>query len=97
VPTPSSRSTAGIGNGQRRYKFTTFIHVWFDADPKPLGNMRVDIPTAKMALRLLTEGMSWRDTKLTRVDIAEVGHSILMGYEDGESSREAKPRGITAR
>ena len=51
--------------GQQRYKCTTCGHIWFDAEPKPLGNMRVDIPTAKMALRMLTEGMSVRATERT--------------------------------
>ena len=51
--------------GQQRHRCTLRGHVWFDAQPKPLGTMRVPIETAKLALRLLVEGMSIRATERT--------------------------------
>ncbi len=38
---------------------------WSETTPGPLGDMRVDVTTAKLALRLLTEGMSIRATERT--------------------------------
>jgi len=51
--------------GQQRYRCNHCKHVWFDAEPKPLGSMRIDVATAKLALRMLTEGMSIRATERT--------------------------------
>jgi transposase-like protein/IS1 family transposase len=51
--------------GQQRYRCNLCKHVWFDAEPKPLGNMRIDEAKAKLALRMLTEGMSIRATERT--------------------------------
>jgi transposase-like protein/IS1 family transposase len=52
-------------HGQQRYRCNLCKHVWFDAEPKPLGNMRIDEAKAKLALRMLTEGMSIRGTERT--------------------------------
>ena len=38
---------------------------WTDRQPKPLGSMYVPVADAKMALRLLVEGMSIRATERT--------------------------------
>jgi len=52
-------------HGQQRYRCNHCKHVWFDAPHKPLGDMRIDLDKAKLALRMLTEGMSIRATERT--------------------------------
>jgi len=49
--------------GEQRYRCSLCSHVWFDAQPHPLGEMRVPVEDAKQALRLLVEGMSIRATE----------------------------------
>ena len=49
--------------GQQRYRCNNCRHVWFDAEPKPLGDMRVETDKAKMVLRLLVEGSSVRSAE----------------------------------
>jgi transposase-like protein/IS1 family transposase len=51
--------------GNQRYRCSDCGKTWADAKPKPLGPMRVPVETAKLALRLLTEGMSVRATERT--------------------------------
>jgi transposase-like protein/IS1 family transposase len=51
--------------GDQRFRCRLCGETWTDTPPKLLGNMRVDVPTAKLALRLLTEGMSIRATERT--------------------------------
>jgi transposase-like protein len=51
--------------GEQRYRCNLCGHVWFDAQPKLLGDMRVPVDTAKLALNLLTQGMSIRATERT--------------------------------
>ncbi|MCG8448310.1 MAG: hypothetical protein MI725_01865 [Pirellulales bacterium] len=51
--------------GNQRYRCTLCGKTWADSEPNLLGDMRVDVDTAKLALRLLTEGMSIRGTERT--------------------------------
>jgi transposase-like protein/IS1 family transposase len=51
--------------GEQRYRCNNCGHVWFDAAPRLLGPMKVPEADAKLALRLLTEGMSIRATART--------------------------------
>jgi len=60
-----SQKYGKTAKGEQRRRCTLCGHVWFDAQPKPLGDMRVDVTTAKLALRMLTEGMSIRATERT--------------------------------
>jgi transposase-like protein len=60
-----SQKYGKTAKGEQRHRCTLCGHVWFDAQLKPLGDMRVDIATAKLALRMLTEGMSIRATERT--------------------------------
>lgn len=46
--------------GAQRYKCCLCGKRFIEEQPKPLGDMRVDLDTAKLALRLLTEGNSIR-------------------------------------
>ncbi len=50
-------------HGVQRYKCCLCGKRWADPQPKPLGDMRIDLETAKQALRLLVEGMSIRATE----------------------------------
>ena len=50
-------------SGNQRYKCLDCRKTFGDAEPKPLGNMRVDLDKAVFALRLLLEGMSVRATE----------------------------------
>jgi transposase-like protein len=55
-------------HGVQRYKCCLCGKRWADPQPKPLGDMRIDLETAKQALRLLVEGMSIRATeRVTRI------------------------------
>src|SRR5688572_29194511 len=51
--------------GNQRYRCRLCGETWTEIPPKLLGNMRIDVDTAKLALRLLTEGMSIRATERT--------------------------------
>ncbi len=53
------------GHGNQRYKCCLCGKRFADAQHNPLGAMRIDVATAKLALRLLTEGMSIRATERT--------------------------------
>ena len=62
--------------GEQRHRCNLCGHVWFDAQPKLLGEMRVPVETAKLALRLLVEGMSIRATvRTTGIDKARSASS----------------------
>ncbi|MDA1049422.1 MAG: hypothetical protein O3C40_02940 [Planctomycetota bacterium] len=51
--------------GQQRWTCKDCGVCFTDFDPKPLGEMTVDLSKAKLALRMLTEGMSIRATERT--------------------------------
>lgn len=50
-------------HGNQRYKCSLCGKRWTEERHKPLGDMRVPVETAKLALRLLTEGNSIRGTE----------------------------------
>jgi transposase-like protein/IS1 family transposase len=50
-------------NGNQRFRCLDCGKTWIEAVPRPLGAMRVPVETAKLALRLVTEGMSIRATE----------------------------------
>src|SRR5258708_23159022 len=52
-------------HGNQRYKCLLCGKRFTEPTQKPLGQMRVEIETAKLVLRLLTEGMSIRATERT--------------------------------
>lgn len=51
--------------GNQRYRCLKCGKRWADEQPKLLGDMRIPLEDAKLALRLLTEGMSLRATERT--------------------------------
>ena len=53
-------------HGNQRFRCLMCGKTWVDVQPvKPLGSMYVPVADAKLALRLLTEGMSIRATERT--------------------------------
>lgn len=52
-------------SGRQRYRCLTCGVTFSETPPNPLGDMRVDLAEAKLALRMLTEGMSIRATSRT--------------------------------
>lgn len=52
-------------HGCQRYKCCLCGKRWTEEQHKPLGDMRVELETAKLALNLLTQGMSIRATERT--------------------------------
>lgn len=68
APTCQHKSKTSKGKdrkGQQRWRCRDCGICFTDYDPKPLGEMRVDLDKAKLALRMLTEGMSIRATERT--------------------------------
>ncbi|MBC8352401.1 MAG: IS1 family transposase [Planctomycetes bacterium] len=68
APTCKHERKTGKGkdrNGFQRYKCKDCGVSWTDRPAKPLGDMRVDLAKAKLALRMLVEGMSIRATERT--------------------------------
>src|SRR5690242_17173611 len=64
VCTHSQRKLDGKDRkGNQRYKCQLCGKRFSDQQPKPLGDMRVALVDAKLALRLLVEGMSIRATE----------------------------------
>ena len=51
--------------GNQRFRCLLCGETWTETPPKLLGSMRIDVDTAKLALRLLAEGMSIRSTERT--------------------------------
>lgn len=51
--------------GNQRFRCVMCGKTWIEEQPKPLGTMRVPVADAKLALRLLVEGMSIRATERT--------------------------------
>lgn len=49
--------------GNQRYRCKLCGETWIEKTPQPLGNMRLDLTTAKLSLRLLAEGNSIRATE----------------------------------
>jgi len=52
-------------HGNQRYRCLLCRKTWTDRPAKPLGEMRIDVAKAKLALRMLVEGMSIRGTERT--------------------------------
>ena len=51
--------------GNQRYKCLTCGKMFADQQPRLLGDMRIPLDIAQLALRMLTEGMSIRATERT--------------------------------
>ena len=71
--------------GQQRWKCKDCGVCFTDYHPKPLGDMRVNLDKAKLALRMLTEGMSIRATERT------TGHWPQHALQAGCAVRHSLP------
>jgi transposase-like protein/IS1 family transposase len=82
--------------GEQRYKCNLCGHVWFDAQPKPLGEMRVPVAEAKLALRLLVEGNSVRATaRITGLDKKTLLKLIVRFGDACKRFLDERMRGLT--
>lgn len=88
APTCKHQNFKGVGSvrGVKRYKCCDCGVTFSAAKPKPLGDMRVDLDKAKLALRMLTEGMSIRATERTtgihRDTLCKRGRSLRHGLPE---------------
>ena len=82
--------------GEQRYRCNLCGHVWFDAQPKPLGTMRVPVETAKLVLNLLTQGNSIRATKrVTGVDRNTICDLLVFFGDACQRFLDQRMRGLT--
>src|SRR3990172_7291249 len=67
APTCKHQNFKSVGSvrGVKRFKCCDCGVTFSAAKPKPLGDMTVNLDKAKLALRMLTEGMSIRATERT--------------------------------
>ena len=82
--------------GEQRYKCNLCGAVFFDAQPNPLGDMRVPVADAKLVLRLLVEGMSIRSTERTTGIHRDTLCKLIVLF--GDASRrflDKRMRGLT--
>jgi transposase-like protein/IS1 family transposase len=92
----SSQKYGKTRKGEQRHKCNLCGHVWFDALPKPLGTMYVDVADAKLALRLLVEGMSVRATaRTTGLDKATILKLIVTFGDACQRFLDQRMRGLT--
>jgi len=82
--------------GEQRYKCNLCGHVWFDAQPKPLGTMRVPVDKAKLVLNLLTQGMSIRAAeRTTGVDRNTICKLVVFFGDACRRFLDERMRGLT--
>ena len=82
--------------GEQRYKCNLCGAVWFDAQPKPLGEIRIDVAEAKLALRMLVEGSSVRSTaRITGLDKATLLKLIVLFGDKCRAFLDSRMRGLT--
>jgi transposase-like protein/IS1 family transposase len=82
--------------GEQRYRCNNCGHVWFDPAPRPLGPMKISEADAKLALRLLTEGMSIRATvRTTRIHKKTILKLLVYFGERCRRFLDERMRGLT--
>ncbi len=83
-------------HGNQRYKCCQCGKRFTDELPKPLGNMYVPVADAKLALRLLTEGMSVRATsRTTGIDKRTILKLIVLFGTACRKFLDVRMRGLT--
>ena len=93
---PSHQKYGKTRKGEQRYKCNLCGHVLFDAQPKPLGEMRVPVADAKLALRLLVEGNSVRATaRITSLDKKTLLKLIVFFGDACQRFLDREMRGLT--
>jgi transposase-like protein/IS1 family transposase len=82
--------------GEQRYRCSLCRHVGFDAQPNPLGKMRVPVESAKMVLNLLTQGMSIRGAeRITGVDRNTICKLVVLFGDACRAFLDRNMRGLT--
>lgn len=81
--------------GEQRYRCNLCGHVWFDAQPNVLGDMRVPVETAKLVLNLLTQGNSIRATeRITKVHRDTICKLLVFFGDACQRFMDKKMRGL---
>lgn len=90
------RAKHGINRqGNQRYKCTACGTTFIDESPKPLGNMRISMREAILALGMLLEGMSIRATsRLTGLDKNTICDLILVAGDNCGHFLDTQIRGL---
>jgi len=84
--------------GNQRFRCKNCGVTYIDNAPLPLGNMRIDLDNAVMALNLLLEGMSVRATsRLTGMKVDTICDLILHVGDNCQEYLDTKIRGVEAR
>jgi len=82
--------------GEQRHKCNLCGHVWFDAQPKPLGKMYLPVDDAKLVLRLLVEGNSIRATeRITGVDRNTICKVLVFFGDRCQRFLDSRMQGLT--
>ncbi len=95
----SHSQTKRFGFDRNRNPRVRCLHcgkTWTIRQPRPLGAMRVPVETAKLALRLLTEGMSIRATERTTGIHRDTLCKLIVRFGDAcRSFLDERMRGLT--
>jgi len=93
----TSKKNGKDRKGNQRYRCCDCGKSFADAAPKPLGDMRIDLKDACMALRMLLEGMSIRATaRLTGLDKDTLCNLVLVAGEKCEQFFRSVVRDVDA-
>jgi transposase-like protein/IS1 family transposase len=83
-------------HGIQRYKCVLCGKRWTEEQAKPLGDMRIDLDTAKQAVRLLIEGMSIRATeRVTKLHRDTICNLIVFFGNACRQFLDQQMRGLT--
>ena len=83
--------------GNQRYRCRLCGETWTDQGPKLLGNMRISMKQATMALGMILEGMSIRATeRFTGLHRNTIDDLILVVGENCQRLLDSKVKGVAA-
>jgi transposase-like protein/IS1 family transposase len=83
-------------HGNQRYRCNLCGQTWTEEQDKPLGNMRVSVESAKMVLRLLTEGSSIRSAeRITGINRNTICKLTVYFGDACRKFMDARLRGLT--
>ncbi len=92
----SSQKYGKTRKGEQRHKCNLCGAVWCHAQPKLLGEMRVPVADAKLALRLLVEGNSVRGTaRITGLDKATLLKLLVFFGDACQRFLDRRMQGLT--
>ena len=100
APTCKHKSRTSKGKdrkGQQRWKCKDCGVSWTDYAPKPLGDMQVNVDKAKLALRMLVEGMSIRAaSRLTGLKADTICDLVVVAGESCDAFLKKAVKGVHA-